>query len=186
MGARPPVRVQAPRSGRGRQHQQRHLPGARSGRAALAITWTGAVTQSGQLTAFRSPLSQTQSLSHSLSKCEPCSRASPPVTHTTYYTAKWLSDLQMILLPSSEIQDPDMDNMDMNKSDCDNMKENKKGNIQIGFWIFWKQRKAALTQVWPVKFCMAWIAVKEIPTFKQLGNLRLCDVENLQTRKSWI
>ena len=79
-----------------------------------------------------------------------------------------------------------MDNMDMNKSDSDNMKENKKGNIQIiGFRIFWKQRKAALTfqVLWPVKFCMAWIAVKEIPTFKQLGNLRLCDVENLQTRK---
>ena len=37
----------------------------------------------------------------------------------------------------------------------------------------------------PVKFCMAWIAVKEIPTFKQLGKLRLCDVENLQTRKSY-
>lgn len=37
----------------------------------------------------------------------------------------------MILLPSSEIQEPDMDNMDMNKSDSDNMKENKKGNIQI-------------------------------------------------------
>ena len=80
-----------------------------------------------------------------------------------------------------------MDNMDMNKSDSDNMKENKKGNIQIGFRIFWKQRKAALTlQVRPVKFCMAWIAVKEIPTFKQLGNLRLCDVENLQTRKPFI
>ena len=93
----------------------------------------------------------------------------------------------MILLPPSEIQDPDMDNMDMNKSDSDNMKENKKGNIQyVGFWIFWKQRKAALTsQVRPVKFCMAWIAVKEIPTFKQLGKLRLCDVENLQTRKSY-
>ena len=93
----------------------------------------------------------------------------------------------MILLPPSEIQDPDMDNMDMNKSDSDNMKENKKGNIQyVGFWILWKQRKAALTsQVRPVKFCMAWIAVKEIPTFKQLGKLRLCDVENLQTRKSY-
>ena len=35
----------------------------------------------------------------------------------------------MILLPPSEIQDPDMDNMDMNKSDSDSMKENKKGKI---------------------------------------------------------
>ena len=92
----------------------------------------------------------------------------------------------MILLPPSEIQDPDMDNMDMNKSDSDNMKENKKGKNRLEFSIFLKQRKAALTsQVRPVKFCMAWIAVKEIPTFKQLGKLRLCDVENLQTRKSY-
>ena len=75
-----------------------------------------------------------------------------------------------------------MDNMDMNKSDSDNMKENKKGKILLEVPIFSKQRKAALTsQVRPVKFCMAWIAVKEIPTFKQLGKLRLCDVENLQT-----
>ena len=81
-----------------------------------------------------------------------------------------------------------MDNMDMNKSDSDNMKENKKGKILLEVPIFSKQRKAALTsQVRPVKFCMAWIAVKEIPTFKQLGKLRLCDVENLQiqTRQSY-
>ena len=35
----------------------------------------------------------------------------------------------MILLPPSESQEPDMDNMDMNKSDSDSMKENKKGKI---------------------------------------------------------
>ena len=75
-----------------------------------------------------------------------------------------------------------MDNMDMNKSDSDNMKENKKGKILIEVPIFSKQRKAALTsQVRPVKFCMAWIAVKEIPTFKQLGKLRLCDDEKQES-----
>ena len=53
----------------------------------------------------------------------------------------------MILLPPSEIQDPDMDNMDMNKSDSDNMKENKKGKILLEVPIFSKQRKAALTSL---------------------------------------
>ena len=50
----------------------------------------------------------------------------------------------MILLPPSEIQDPDMDNMDMNKSDSDNMKENKKGKILLEVSFRNKERLLSL------------------------------------------